>query len=89
MTASSISFLRDQEKLYEEINNVAGKRRVNEDDLPKLKYLEAIVKETLRKHVPVPLLPPRHVDEDTTLGGYNIRKGWQVSSIDQTRSLHE
>jgi ent-kaurene oxidase len=60
---------------------MVGNRCVNEDDLPKLKYLEAIVKETLRKHLPVPLLPPRHVDEDTTLGGYNIRKGWQVSSI--------
>jgi cytochrome P450 len=75
-----LSFESDQEKLFEEINNIAGKRCVNEDDLPKLKYLEAVVKETLREHMPIPLLPPRHVDEDTTLGGYNIRKGWQVSS---------
>ena len=66
--------------MFEEISNVVGTRCVNEDDLPKLKYLEAIVKETLRKHTPVPILPPRHVDKDTKLLGYNIKKGWQVKS---------
>ena len=69
----------DQEKLFEEINKMVGPRCVSEDDLPKLKYLEAIVKETLRKYPPIVIPPPRHVDEDTKLAGYNIKKGWQVS----------
>lgn len=67
-----------QEKLYKEISEVAGCRIVTEDDLPKLKYLDAIVKETLRKYPPVSLLPPRHVDENVKLGGFDIQKGWQI-----------
>eukprot|EP00250_Pteridium_aquilinum_P015768 c22752_g1_i2 orf=280-1899(-) len=67
-----------QESLYEEISELAGSRIVTEDDLPKLKYLEAVVKETLRRYAPVSLLPPRHVDEDVKLGGFDIKKGWQI-----------
>lgn len=67
-----------QERLHKEIREVAGSRIVTEDDLPKLKLLDAIVKETLRKYPPVSLLPPRHVDEDVKLGGFDIKRGWQI-----------
>lgn len=67
-----------QERLLEEISEVAGSRLVIEDDLPKLKYMDAIVKETLRAYPPVSLLPPRYVHEDVNLGGFDVKKGWQV-----------
>ncbi|KAH7284369.1 hypothetical protein KP509_34G051400 [Ceratopteris richardii] len=67
-----------QERLFQELNEVSGSKLVLEDDLPKLKYLTALVKETLRTYPPVSLIPPRHVDEDVQLGGFDVKKGWQV-----------
>ncbi|XP_006299064.2 LOW QUALITY PROTEIN: cytochrome P450 705A20 [Capsella rubella] len=44
-------------KLREEIDSVVGKTRlIQETDLPKLPYLESVVKEGLRLHPPLPLV---------------------------------
>ncbi|CAM6094280.1 unnamed protein product [Calypogeia fissa] len=67
-----------QERLHQEIQKVVGSRMVTESDLPNLSLLDAIFKETLRLHCPIVLLPPREVEEDITIGGYHIPKGWQV-----------
>ncbi|GLJ52543.1 hypothetical protein SUGI_1118120, partial [Cryptomeria japonica] len=48
---------------------------VEETDIHQLKYLQAIVKETLRLHPPAPLLVPHKSIEDCMLGGYHIPIG--------------
>ncbi|WCJ19175.1 Cytochrome P450 77A3 [Euphorbia peplus] len=61
-----------QEKLYEEIKNVVGNRTVSENDVEKMEYLQAVVKELLRKHPPTFFLLTHAVTEPTKLGGYDI-----------------
>uniref|UniRef100_A0A803NWT0 Cytochrome P450 n=1 Tax=Cannabis sativa TaxID=3483 RepID=A0A803NWT0_CANSA len=64
-----------QEKIYEEIQSVVGHgsdRRIDEKDIEKMPYLEAVVKELLRKHPPTPFSLTHAVTEPTTLGGYDI-----------------
>jgi ent-kaurene oxidase len=71
-----------QERLYQEIVGITKQEgMVTEDDIPNMPYLNAIVKETLRKYPPVAVLPGRYADKDVTLGGYDIPKGWQVLLI--------
>nr|QWK52415.1 cytochrome P450 705A24 [Isatis tinctoria] len=63
------------ERLREEIDSVVGKDRlVQETDLPKLLYLQAVVKEALRLH-PVGPVVPRELQEDCNIRGFNIPKG--------------
>jgi len=66
-------------KLQEEARSVAGNRtHITEDDLGNMKYLQAVVKETLRLHPPIPLLVPRENKQDMTLKGYHIKAGTRV-----------
>ncbi|CAL4942932.1 unnamed protein product [Urochloa decumbens] len=68
------------EKLQDEIRAVVGsnKERVQHDDMPKLKYLRMVVKETLRLHPPATLLVPHQTIRQITVGGYDIPADMKV-----------
>ncbi|KAM1048975.1 hypothetical protein ACFX2C_028125 [Malus domestica] len=61
-----------QEKLYSEIKASVGDRKVDEKDVEKMPYLQAVVKELLRKHPPTYFSLTHAVTEPTTLAGYDI-----------------
>lgn len=63
----------------EELDAQVGKTRwVQESDIGNLKYLQAIVKETLRLYPPGPLSGPREASEDCYIGEYFVPKGTRL-----------
>ncbi|KAG8075467.1 hypothetical protein GUJ93_ZPchr0006g42168 [Zizania palustris] len=77
-----------QDRLYQEIREVCGDETVTEDHLPLLPYLNAVFHETLRRHSPVPLIPPRFIHEDTRLAGYDVPAGTEVSTHKRSSEGH-
>ncbi|KAL9242860.1 hypothetical protein vseg_016818 [Gypsophila vaccaria] len=74
--------LHNPEKLNKaqlELQDIVGKgNSFEESDISQLPYLQAIIKETLRLHPPVPLLIPRKVDSDVKLFEFTVPKNAQV-----------
>lgn len=63
----------------EEVDRCVGREKwVQESDLQNLKYLQAIVKETLRLYPPGPLTGIREAMEDCHIGGYFVPKGTRL-----------
>ncbi|KAF8689621.1 hypothetical protein HU200_041735 [Digitaria exilis] len=68
-----------QRKVRDEIRDVIGDDEpITESNIHKLPYLQAVIKETLRLHSPIPLLVPHMNLEEAKLGGYTIPKGSKV-----------
>ncbi|GER28912.1 cytochrome P450 [Striga asiatica] len=61
-----------QNRVASEIRLVVGEKKVEEGDLEKMPYLNAFVKELLRRHPPTYFSLTHAVTEPTTLGGYDI-----------------
>lgn len=62
-----------QEKLRRELDTVLGPgRQITEPDTHRLPYLQAVVKETLRLRMAIPLLVPHMNLRDAELAGYGI-----------------
>ncbi|KAL3642136.1 hypothetical protein CASFOL_012951 [Castilleja foliolosa] len=70
-----------------EVRNLVGKKgKVDEDDLPNLRYIKAVINESFRLYSPAPLLIPRETIDKGTLDGYEIQpetlvyvNAWAVS----------
>lgn len=69
----------EMERVQEELTQTVGLNYlVEESHFPKLHYLDAVIKETLRLHPALSLSPPRCPSRSTTIGGYTIPKGSSV-----------
>ncbi|KAL8461165.1 hypothetical protein ACS0TY_032589 [Phlomoides rotata] len=66
-------------KVKDELTRVVGKsNRFNESHIENLPFLQAVMKETLRLHPPIPFLVPRLSIEETNFMGYQIPKDTQL-----------
>jgi cytochrome P450 len=66
-------------KAQAELDEIVGQaKRMEESDIAKLPYLQAIVKEALRLHPAAPLIIPRRSDNSCEIGGYLVPENTQV-----------
>nr|CAB3470456.1 unnamed protein product [Digitaria exilis] len=66
-------------KLQDEVRGAfAATMKVSEGGLDELSYLHMVIKETLRLHLPAPLLLPRESQEQCQILGYDVPKGTMV-----------
>jgi cytochrome P450 len=66
-----------EERLVEELRTALGDRPLTVEDVPRLRYAEAVIHESMRLHPPAYVLG-REAIRDTTVGGHPVGKGWTV-----------
>ncbi|KAM1494629.1 hypothetical protein EV2_029904 [Malus domestica] len=71
--AELVNHPESQKKLREELDTVLGRGvQITEPDIQKLPYLQAVIKETLRLRMTIPLLLPHMNLKDAKLSGFDI-----------------
>ena len=74
--------MRNPEKIQKargELKQFIGEKGVvQESDISRLPYLQAIVKETFRLHPAAPLLAPHRANEDVEINGYRVPKETKI-----------
>ncbi|XP_022158427.1 trans-cinnamate 4-monooxygenase-like [Momordica charantia] len=87
-----------QKKLRHELDSVLGDGvQITEPDIRNLPYLQAVIKETLRLRMAIPLLVPHMNLQDAKLGGYDIpaeskilvNAWWLANNPDHWNKPHE
>lgn len=87
-----------QKKLREELDSVLGDGvQITEPDIRNLPYLQAVIKETMRLRMAIPLLVPHMNLHDAKLGGYDIpaeskilvNAWWLANNPDHWNKPHE
>ncbi|KAN0086595.1 Cytochrome P450 [Elaphomyces granulatus] len=74
-------------KAQEEVDTVVGRRKISIEDLPKLPYINAVLRETLRLKPSVVLMSlkpnPQNCEDPVTLGNgkYALRKGDTIAIL--------
>lgn len=64
------------EKLQREVREIVGQKHdITGEDIEKMHYLKAVMKESFRCHPPFPLLLPRVACRDVKMKGYDIAAG--------------
>lgn len=72
-------------KLDDELSRVLGDRDPTLDDLPKLEYCGAVIRESLRLHPPAWIIG-REPQKEIEVGGYTVGKGDQI--LIPIRAMH-
>lgn len=66
-------------KVRKEVSTIVGEDgKIQEDKLLDLPYLQAVIKETMRIHLSVPLLAPHKTEKEVKLGEYIVPKNTQI-----------
>ncbi|KAI3454396.1 hypothetical protein Pfo_011059 [Paulownia fortunei] len=66
-------------KLQSEVREIVKEKHdITDNDLEKMHYLKAVIKETLRYHTPIPMLVPRVARKDVKIMGYDVSVGTMV-----------
>jgi len=66
-----------EDKLYDEIKNVAGEGAIKPEHFSKLAFTQNVIWESMRLCPPAYVIG-RQVDEDVEIGGYHMKKGEMV-----------
>ncbi|KAL0432539.1 UNVERIFIED_CONTAM: cytochrome [Sesamum latifolium] len=70
---------RKMAKARKELQTIIGEKgQVQESDISRLPYLQAVVKEIFRLHPPGPLLIPHKAEVDTEINGYIVPRDGQI-----------